>query len=153
MAAAKKKTIDAPKHIASLVTRALGGAWGNRYNEAVNDGFLPCAPPTVQGGARPLEHIDVLGAAIFFRCLAMGMPSRFAGKYTCLAVDVMRRHSKPNGSLKIFKVAIAHNDGKEPTARGIASFSDLAEIENESVITFDLSAIGGRVKAALDGVL
>ncbi|QDM19233.1 hypothetical protein [Tardiphaga sp. vice278] len=153
MAVSKKKPVNAQKQVASLVVRAIGGSLAYRYNEAIADGFLPCAPETVQGGLRPLEYIDIIGAAIFFRFLAMGLQSRVAGKYTCLAVGVMRRSAKPDGTPKIFKVAILLNAGKEPTARGIASFNDLQEIENETVITFDLTAIGAKVKVVLDEVL
>lgn len=136
------------ENVASFVLRAIGGdSFKYRYNEAIADGFLPCAPQTAQGEDRKLDTVDVIGALIFEQCLSFGFNSRKAGEYTCLAVDAIRAHK----SFKILKVVIFQK-GKSKVARCVSHYSELVEIEEtaEATIAFNLNAIMDGLNRLLD---
>ena len=132
--------------VASFMLRALGGnAFKQRYNEAIADGFLPCAPSTKIGEDRKLDTVDVFGAAIFEQCLSFGFNARKAGEYTCLAVDAIRAY----GSFKILKVVIFQK-GKSKVALCVGHVSELFEIEAVITLSFDMDAITDVVNRILE---
>lgn len=53
-----------------------------KFNDAVNDGFYPCAPAVV-GKARLFPGNDLVSLYIFGALLALGCTSRVAGAYAC----------------------------------------------------------------------
>ena len=134
--------------VASFMLRALGGdTLKQRYNEAINDGFLPCAPSTKIGEDRKLDTVDIIGTAIFNRCISMGFNSRRAGEYTCLAVDAIRAHK----GTPIFKVVVFQK-GKSKMARTISDYRDLMKLDEttDSTVDFNVIAILDDVNRLLD---
>ncbi|AWM88626.1 hypothetical protein [Microvirga sp. 17 mud 1-3] len=54
-----------------------------RFNEAVAEGFYPCAPKTVRGSTRLFDVNDIVTLRIYGRLLDEGMVPRSAGLMAC----------------------------------------------------------------------
>ncbi|WP_414474307.1 hypothetical protein [Microvirga sp. M2] len=54
-----------------------------RFNEAVAEGFYPCAPATVRGSTRLFDVNDIVTLRIYGRLLDEGMVPRAAGATAC----------------------------------------------------------------------
>lgn len=54
-----------------------------RFNEAVAEGFYPCAPTTVKGRARTFGFHDLLALKLYGELLREGVTPRHAGSVAC----------------------------------------------------------------------
>lgn len=54
-----------------------------RFNEAVAEGFYPCAPKTVRGATRVFDVNDIVALRVYGRLLDEGMIPRAAGQMAC----------------------------------------------------------------------
>ena len=54
-----------------------------RFNEAVAEGFYPCAPSTVPGRARSFGINDLLALKLYGQLLSEGVTPRYAGNVAC----------------------------------------------------------------------
>lgn len=54
-----------------------------KFNEAVADGFYPCAPSAVRGSARLFDEDDLVALFYFARLTEMGVAPRLAGHLAC----------------------------------------------------------------------
>lgn len=54
-----------------------------RFNEAVAEGFYPCAPKTVPGRARTFGLLDLLALKLYGQLLSEGITPRYAGGVAC----------------------------------------------------------------------
>lgn len=61
----------------------IAGIDRQRFNEACNAGFYPCAPETVAGRARSFGLNDLLALKVYGHLIAEGVTPRFAGKAAC----------------------------------------------------------------------
>jgi len=63
-----------------------------RFNEAVAEGFYPCAPPTVRGATRVFDVNDIVTLRVYGRLLDGGTTPRAAGTIACGLRDLLRQH-------------------------------------------------------------
>lgn len=63
-----------------------------RFNEAVADGFYPCAPETVRGSTRVFDVNDIVVLRTYGRLTDEGLPPRSAGPMACGLRDLLRSH-------------------------------------------------------------
>ena len=133
---------------ASIVLRAIGGdSLKYRYNEAVVDGFLPCAPDATQGVHRMFDVDDAIGAEIFGYLIGLGFSARRAGTLTCVAVDLKRSHKGP-----IIKIILT-NEGGKPKAIAVSSYKQQIDSVAPVLIEFNLVTIMEKLNTILNGVV
>jgi hypothetical protein len=63
-----------------------------KFNEAVADGYYPCAPATEEGIAREFEDLDLVVLSIFGRLIELGIPGRRAANLACEAKAILDAH-------------------------------------------------------------
>jgi hypothetical protein len=63
-----------------------------RFNEAVAEGFYPCAPTTVRGSTRVFDVNDIVTLRIYGRLLDEGMVPRSAGAIVCGLRTLLAEH-------------------------------------------------------------
>jgi hypothetical protein len=128
---------------ASLLLRAIGGdRLKYKYNEAVADGFLPCAPDTSQGAGRKFDQWDAVGAEIFGLLIDFGFNARRAGALTCAAVDLMRAHKGRRPP--IGKILIT-NEGGKATAVAVTHYKQQVESTAPVLIELNLVTILSKI--------
>ncbi|GJE46187.1 hypothetical protein [Methylobacterium soli] len=85
MSACKLKARTALATEIALVNR-------QRFNEAVAEGFYPCAPSTVRGATRLFDVNDIVTLRIYGRLLDEGMIPRSAGQVACGLRTLLAQH-------------------------------------------------------------
>lgn len=65
-----------------------------KFNEAVADGFYPCAPRTTRGSVRLFNEDDLVALCIFARLLEYGLIPRMAGALACDFAEQARLNPK-----------------------------------------------------------
>lgn len=63
-----------------------------RLNEAIAEGFYPCAPDTVSGASRVFDVNDIVALRVYGHLLDEGVSPRFAGPMSCNLRDLLREH-------------------------------------------------------------
>ena len=61
----------------------IAGIDRQRFNEAVAEGFYPCAPATVPGRARSFNILDLMALKLYGQLLSEGVTPRYAGNLAC----------------------------------------------------------------------
>lgn len=72
-----------------------------RFNEAVAEGFYPCAPATVRGSSRIFDVNDIVCLRVYSRLLDEGMVPRAAGPISCGLRDLLHRHPDAERALYV----------------------------------------------------
>lgn len=83
-----------------------------RFNEAVAEGFYPCAPPTTKGIARQFGEDDLVVLVIYGQLLEVGVTPRHAGYIACKVLSCLESHAyrhrsdeaPPEPVITLFKV-------------------------------------------------
>lgn len=73
----------APFKVRSPLAMQITRADRQKFNEAVANGFYPCAPDTIRGSSRIFDENDLVSLFIFARLLEFGLPPRSAGSLAC----------------------------------------------------------------------
>lgn len=63
-----------------------------QFNDAVADGFYPCAPQTMRGKSRVFDVNDILALFIYRDLINQGMVPRHAGDYACGMRRLLQEH-------------------------------------------------------------
>lgn len=63
-----------------------------RFNEAVAEGFYPCAPATIRGATRVFDVNDIVTMRIYGRLLDRGVVPRSAGIVACGLRDLLHQY-------------------------------------------------------------
>jgi hypothetical protein len=70
----------------------IAGVNRQRFNEAVAEGFYPCAPRTVRGATRLFDVNDILTLWVYGQLLDQGVTPRHAGAQACGLRDFLSVH-------------------------------------------------------------
>jgi hypothetical protein len=69
----------------------IAGIDRQRFNEAVAEGFYPCAPPTTKGATRHFDLNDIVTLTVYRELTQAGAVPRAAGAIACGLRDLLRQ--------------------------------------------------------------